>query len=114
MSFKSIYWRLLNTLARVFGLMSTASGAYFAARGIYYLIEPEVAYPKDILGFHPSFRLFAIATVLLVIGVHFIRGEAHRPDLPENRKPGRSLSRRTHNWWNGEPLNDQPDREADP
>ena len=93
--------------------MSTASGAYFAAWGIYYLIRPEVAYPKDILSFHPSFRLFVIATVLLVIGVHFIRGEALRPDLPGDKKPDLSNSRRTHSWWNDDPLNDQPGRERD-
>lgn len=88
-------------------------GAYFATWGIYYLIRPEVAYPKDILGFHPSFRLFVIAAILLVIGVHFIRSEALRPDLPGDKKPDPSNSQRTHSWWNGDPLNDQPGRERD-
>ncbi len=93
--------------------MFTASGVYFAARGIYYLIQPEVAALRDTLGFPPSFRIFVIASVFLIIGVHFIRGEAHRPDLQGEKKPNRSKAWRTHSWWTGEPLENQPDRERD-
>ena len=93
--------------------MFTASGTLFAARGIYSLIQPEVAGLKDALGFHPSFRPFVIASVLLIIGVHFIRGEAHRPDLLGEKQPDRSIGGRTHSWWTGEPLDNQPGRERD-
>ena len=96
-------------MARVVGLMFIASGAYFTAQGIYYLIQPEAAGVKDILGFPPSFRPFVVASVFLVIGVHFIRGEAHRPDLSEEKKPKGSKAGRTHSWWTGEPLNDESD-----
>ncbi len=112
MNFKSNFLGLLNIFARVFGLMFTAAGAYFTARGIYYFIKPEVAGLKDAL-FPPSFRPFVIASVFLIIGVHFIRGEAHRPDLPREKKTNRSISRRTHSWWTGEPIENQPGRNRD-
>lgn len=41
--------------------------------------------------------------------VHFIRGEANRPDLPKEQKPNRSIAERTHSWWTGEPLDNQQD-----
>lgn len=107
---KKSLWKLLNILARVFGLMFTAAGAYFAARGIYYLFQPDLTGPKDLLGFPPSFRPFVIASIFLIIGVHFLRGEAHRPDLPEEKQ---SKSERTHSWWTGERLDNQPGRERD-
>lgn len=109
---KSTVWGLLNILARICGLMFTSAGAYFAARGMYYLIQPEAAGLMDILGFPPSFRPFVIASGLLIIGVHFIRGEAHRPDLPGEKPLNRSIAGRTHSSWTGEPLNQQ-DRERD-
>lgn len=113
MNFKSTFWGLLNVLARIFGLMFTAFGVYFIARGIYYLIQPEAADLNDTLGFSPSFRPFAMACVFLVVGVHFIRGEAHRPDVLAEKQPDRSTDRRTHSWWTGEPLCKRPDREID-
>ncbi len=89
--------------------MFTAAGIYFAVRGIYYLNQPELTGPKDILGFPPSFRPFVIASVFLIIGVHFLRGEAHRPHLPEEKQ---SKSERTHSWWTGERLDNQPERDT--
>ncbi len=108
--FKKSFWKLLNILARVFGLMFTAAGAYFAARSIYYLFQPDLTGSEDLLGFPPSFRPFVIASIFLIIGVHFLRGEAHRPDLPEEKQ---SKSERTHSWWTGERLDNQPGRERD-
>ncbi len=108
-SFKKSLWGLLNILARVFGLIFTAAGAYFAVRGIYFLFQPELTGPKDILGFPPSFRPFVFASVLLIIGVHFLRGEAHRPNLPEEKQ---SKAWRTHSWWTGERLDNQPERDT--
>jgi len=105
---KKSLWELLNILARVFGLMFTAAGAYFAARGIYYLFQPELTDYKDTLGFPPSFRPFVIAFVFLIIGVHFLRGEAHRPDLPAGEQ---SKSERTHSWWTGKHLDNQSERD---
>ena len=90
--------------------MFTAAGAYFAARGIYYLFQPELTGFNDKLGFPPSFRPLVIAAIFLIIGVHFLRGEAHRPDLPEKEQ---SNAGRTHSWWTGERLDNQPDRERD-
>ncbi len=113
MIIKSTFFGFLNILARIFGLSFTSFGVYFAAQGIYYLIQPEAAGFKDILGFSPSFRPFVIAFVSLVIGVHFIRGEAHRPDVPKDKQPHRSTDGRTHSWWTGEPLCRQADREID-
>ena len=107
---KKSLWALLNILARVFGLLFTAAGAYFAARGVYYLIQPDLTDFKDTLGFPPSFRPFVIASIFLIIGVHFLRGEAHRPDHPEEKQ---SNSERTHSWWTGERLNNQPGRGRD-
>ncbi len=105
MNFKSTFWSLLNISARVFGLMFTAAGAYFAARGVHSLIDSEVAELKDVLGFPPSFRPFVIASVCLIIGVNFIRGEAHRPDLQKKEEPNRHTAGRTRSWWTGKPLN---------
>ncbi len=113
MKSKSTFFGYLNIFARVFGLFFTAAGAYFAAWGIYYLLQPAVPDLRDTLGFPPSYRPFLIASLLLIVGVHFIRGEAHRPDLPGEKKPDRSLAGRTHSWWTGEPLEHQPDREQD-
>ncbi len=113
MNFKPKFLGPLNILARVFGLIFTASGAYFAARGIYYLIQTEMSGLQDTLGFPPSFRPFVIASVFLIIGVHFVRGEAHRPDLPGGKQPNRSIAGRTHSWWTGESLYKQSDRESD-
>ena len=98
MNSKLTFWGLVNLLARVFGLMFTAFGAYFGARGIYYLIQPEVAVLKDILGFPPSFRLFVIASIFIIIGVHFIRGKAHRPDLLGEKQPNSPITGRTYSW----------------
>ncbi len=90
--------------------MFTAAGAYFAARSIYYFFQPDLTGSEDLLGFPPSFRPFVIASIFLIIGVHFLRGEAHRPDLPEEKQ---SKSERTHSWWTGERLDNQPGRERD-
>jgi hypothetical protein len=105
MNFKSTFWALLNIFARIFGLTFTAFGMYFAIQGIYYLVQPDVANVNDTLGFSPSFRPFVIACILLVVGVHFIRGEAHRPDAPEDKQSSHSTDGRTLGWWTGEPLN---------
>ena len=104
MNSKARFWQLANILARTSGLLFTAAGSYFALQGIYFLIQPEVSGVQDMLGFPPSFRPFVIAAVFLVIGVHFLRGEAHRPDLVKGRQTDRSTTERTHNWWTGEPL----------
>ena len=91
--------------------MFTAFGAYNAARGIYYLIGPEAAGFKDTLGFAPSFQPFVIAVVCLIIGVHFIRGEAHRPDLFAGKRLNGSTGGRTHSWWTGESLDNLSDHD---
>ncbi|MCZ6889014.1 MAG: hypothetical protein O7H39_11015 [Gammaproteobacteria bacterium] len=102
MSRRSAFWRLVNIAARVVGLTFTAAGIYFAGRGVYFLIQPEAAGSKDILGFSPAFAPAVMASVSLIIGVHFIRGEAHRPDLLEQQRSERAPGR-THGWWTGEP-----------
>ncbi len=109
MKFNPVFFRLLNIFARLFGLMFTAAGLYFVAQGVYYLIYPEINHTGSALSLPPSFRPFLIAPVLLIIGVHFIRGEAHRPDILKEKKPNHSTAGRTHSWWTGEPLSKQQD-----
>ena len=104
MSYTTFHWRVLNILARLFGLVSLLAGLGFAAWGVYFLIQPEAAGPRDMLGFSPSFRYFVGAFFCLVIGFHFLRGKAHRPDLAKEDaiKPG--ASEKARSWWTGEPL----------
>lgn len=104
MCYTTIHWRVLNIFARLFGLVSALAGLGFALWGLYFLIQPEAAGPRDILGFSPSFRYFVGAFFCLVIGFHFLRGKAHRPDLAEgdNAQPG--AGEKARGWWTGEPL----------
>lgn len=104
MSYKTIHWRVFNILARFFGLISGLVGLGFVLWGLYFLIEPEAAGPRDTLGFPPSFRYFVGAFFCLVIGFHFLRGKAHRPDLTEEDQTKPGTSKQAHSWWTGEPL----------
>lgn len=106
-------WRALNIFARVLGLSFSVAGLYFAARGIYFIVLPEMAGTIDTLGFAPWFRPFVIAFVLLAVGVHFVKGTAHRPDLLQNIEAGKSPSVIAQNWWTGEPLENRSRREHD-
>ena len=72
--------KYLNVLARVVGLVITTIGIFFILQGIYYIVQPTTVEFRDILGFLRSFRPFVIAAISLVIGVHFLRSKAYRPD----------------------------------
>lgn len=104
MSYTTIHWRVLNILARLFGLLSALIGLGFALWGLYFLIQPEAAGPRDTLGFSPSFRYFVGAFFCVVIGFHFLRGKAHRPDLAEQNKAKPGATKQVGSWWTGEPL----------
>lgn len=113
MNLSSDIWRALNIFARVFGLTFIVAGLYFAALGVYFTLQPEMAGVKDTLGFAPWFRPFVIAFVLLVVGVHFVRGAAHRPDLLRKVQAGESPPVLVQSWWTGEPQENQSSREFD-
>ncbi len=104
MSYTTFHWRVLNILARLFGLVSLLAGLGFAAWGVYFLIQPEAAGPRDTLGFSPSFRYFVGAFFCLVIGFHFLRGKVHRPDLAKENATKPGASEKARSWWTGEPL----------
>ena len=113
MNLNANIWRALNIFARVFGLTFTVAGLYFSARGVYFIIQPEMVGTSDILGFAPWFRPFVIAFVLLAVGVHFIRGTAHRPDILRKVQAGESPPVLAQKWWTGDPLENRSNREID-
>lgn len=113
MKLSSDLWRALNIFARVFGLIFTGAGLYFAARGFYLILQPEMASSGDTLGFAPWFRPFVVAFILLVVGVHFVRGAAYRPDLLQKTLAGESPPVLAQSWWTGDPLEKQSSRELD-
>ena len=107
----NILWKFLNTVARLLGIASASAGTYYAAKGIYMLLYPQSSGVVDKLGFSPSFRPFVIAVVLLVIGVHFICGKAHRPDLVKLTET--EQAKQAQSWWTGDPLDRQPRSESE-
>jgi len=111
MSRSAVALKFLNVLARVVGLVFTIIGIFFILQGIFYIAQPTTAEIRDILGFSQSFRPLVIAAVSLVIGVHFLRGKAYRPDQNLKTQLGRANSGRAQSWWTGEYLNSKTNHE---
>ena len=88
-------------------------GIFFILQGIYYIVQPTTVELRDTLGFPRSFRPFVIAAVSLVIGVHFLRGKAYRPDQNGETQPERTNSKGAQSWWTGEYLHEKTHHEND-
>ena len=114
MKFNSTLCVGLNILARIVGLVFTAVGLYYFTQGVFLFIQPETGGVKDTLGFAPSFRLFVIAFVCLAVGVHFIRGETHRPDRARTKESGNPDTLRPQSWWTGNYSKSDPNQNNDP
>ena len=93
--------RLLNVLARVFGLSAVVASTGFTAWGVYYFFHPDAAaYDVVTLSGHASVDLLSAVAFCLLLAILFLTVRPYRPDI--TRAPGGDAKRQL-TWWTGEP-----------
>ena len=97
MSYETWHWRILNVLARMFGIMALCAGLAFGASSLSSVRDPDAR--ESVLTLSGNLALdFGLASAFLfTVGVLFIKAPAYRPDVA---KQGTARSR---SWWTGEP-----------
>ena len=96
-----LHLRLLNVLARVFGLSAVIAAIGFTAWAVYYFLYPHSdAYDLVSLSGHASVDFLGAGMLSLLLAILFLTVRPYRPDI--TRADGADGKRR-HTWWTGEP-----------
>jgi uncharacterized membrane protein len=91
--------RLVNVLARLFGLSAVVAAIGFTAWGIYYFRHAEAAVYVTLSG-HAGVDFLAVAIFCLLLALVFLTVRPYRPDIT---LAGGADVKRRHTWWTGEP-----------
>jgi H+/Cl- antiporter ClcA len=96
-----LHLRLLNLLARVFGLSAVVAATGFIAWAVYYFLHPDAAtYDMVTLSGHASVDFLGAGIFCLLLAILFLTVRPYRPDI--TRAGGADVKRRL-TWWTGEP-----------
>jgi hypothetical protein len=96
-----LHLRLLNILARAFGLSAVVAAISFIAWAVYYFLHPDVAgYDVVTLSGHASVDFLGAGIFCLLLAILFLTVRPYRPDV--TRVGGADVQHR-HSWWTGEP-----------
>jgi hypothetical protein len=88
--------RVLNVLARLFGLLALIGGAAFLAWATYLWRYPELPRPGQTLSGSVSIDYLGTGVFCLAVGIGFLAVRPYRPDVTTDARARRS-------WWTGEP-----------
>lgn len=99
---ESTHWRLVNILARIFGIMGYVAGAAFAVSAVRYWQNPVEAAKIPTASGHVVAETAIVAAFCLVVAVLFTIVKPYRPDLRVKGERSETESAR-RSWWTGEP-----------
>ena len=101
MSYSEFHWRLVNIMARLFGLMSLFASLGCAYSAVLLWLHPEDSASIPSASGSAFADAVGVAIIAGIIGVLFVfvRVKPFRPDLPfiTSRAEGR------RGWWTGQP-----------
>jgi H+/Cl- antiporter ClcA len=95
-----LHLRLLNILARVFGLSAVGAAFGFTGWAVYYFFHPEAAYDLVTLSGHAGIDFLGAGIFCLLLAILFLTVRPYRPDIA---RVGGADVKRPHTWWTGEP-----------
>ena len=97
---ESGHWKLVNIMARLFGLMAFVAGVVFLATAALYWHDPQHATRISTASGSAVGDSVGVSIFCLVVGTLFVLVEHYRPDL----MAGKSASpHQTRSWWTGSP-----------
>ena len=82
MSYSEFHWRMVNIMARLFGLMSLFASLVFAYSAVLYWLHPEDSASIPSASGSAFADAVGVAIFAGIIGVLFVRVKPFRPDLP--------------------------------
>ena len=99
MSYSEFHWRMVNIMARLFGLMSLFASLVFAYSAALYWLHPEDSASIPSASGSAFADAVGVAIFAGIIGVLFVCVKPFRPDLQfiTARVGGR------RGWWTGQP-----------
>ena len=99
---RRLHLRVLNLLARVFGLSAVVAALGFTAWGVYFLLHPEAVATHDVitLSGHAALDSLGAGVFCLVLAILFLTVRPYRPDIGSGDGAG---AKRRLTWWTGEP-----------
>lgn len=97
------HWRLVNRLARCFGIAAVLAGIAFAGTALHYIKHPDQAANVPSASGSAATDAIAVAVFALVIGVLFLLVKPYRPDLRKDNNALHAGPVQRFSWWSGEP-----------
>ncbi|MDR7151979.1 hypothetical protein J2W49_003955 [Hydrogenophaga palleronii] len=97
------HWRIVNVLARLFGVMNVGVGAAFTVNAVLFLRHPETAQNVSSIGGNASAEFAVVAVFCLTVGALFLAVKPYRPDLQVGVRPLSDGASRKLSWLTGEP-----------
>jgi len=89
----ALHWRVVNVLARIFGLLAIAAGLAFGGWAMRFFLRPELPTQVATVSGSVVVDYAVIGVFCLLIGSAFIAVRPYRPDLTQGSE---------RSWWTGE------------
>jgi hypothetical protein len=97
---ESTHWKLMNIMARLFGVMAFVGGLAFLATAALYWHDPQQAARVPTASGSAVGDSIGVAIFCLVVGTLFVLVDPYRPDLGTGKS---ALRRQERSWWTGSP-----------
>ena len=94
--YAAVHFRVVNVLARLFGLLALIGGAGSVAWGLYYFLRPDLPNPGATVSGSFAVDHLVIGVFCWIVAGAFLAVRPYRPDVT-----ARAGARRS--WWTGEP-----------
>ena len=97
---ETTHWRVINILARVFGLMALVAAVGSVGWAVYFAIHPEAANNVQAAGLPANLLYGVVGIIIGAIAAFFLRRRPYRPDHGDAAFSDQSLR-----WIHGLPSN---------
>ena len=97
------HWRLVNRMARVFGIAAVLAGVAFAGAAFQHIMQPDPAAHVPSASGSAATDAIAVSVFTLVVGILFLLVKPYRPDLRKDKNPEDASKVQRFSWWTGEP-----------
>lgn len=104
MAYSTLHWRIVNIMARLFGLMAFGAAIAFAISAARYWANPHLADRIPSASGSAFGDAVGVMIFSLVVGVLFSIVDTFRPDLDRSAIKNDSGGRQKRSWWTGEPF----------
>ena len=96
------YWRVVNVLVRVFGIMCFIVGIIFIITTIILFSNEKAFGNISTASGNAPIEMGIASLICLVLGVLFVSVKAYRPDLSGSEKNNKKINNSKASWWTGE------------